>query len=237
MFDLYTESLFFKGFSVKNALISIIFLMLSTQIFAANTYRTTCLGNKNAKEKIIFLHGMAPKRASKANVGFEGLFAQLAKEKNIQIAIPYSSETCRKDSSKFCWGLERQDGVSQTYQRILESSKSCFGDAKDFALIGFSNGGYFAAKVILRGLQPEPKWVVGIGSAGRIKQLNPRSSYPDFTLVIGKSDMTHSESKSFFQDLKNRNFPVQFREFVGGHDVDKEVISSILSEKSSIKKF
>ena len=213
---------------------------------------TVCVGSANPKFHVIYLRGITPENRSEGarfwyasrvfvTGGFhnarwtpeiedETLLDKIGKELEVKFAIPYSNAYCKGSRTNYCWGTEDPESVALTYEMILRSSANCFSMDKEWGLLGFSNGGYHAGRVVTQGHTPQPKWAIAVGSAGTTENISPNSRIvgTPFYLAIGTEDVTRESAGRFYLELKNLNFNVQYREFGGGHVLTEEILRFVL---------
>lgn len=159
---------------------------------------------------------------------------QTAKKLGYRIAIPQATTLCQGMSDLYCWRGERRETVEKTWAQVTAAAATCFpGGAKsdDFGVIGFSNGGYHLGRVVMRGLEPLPKWGLAIGSAGNLAHAEGASaaakSIP-LTFLAGKSDGVRAEARNLSAALAERGFATEFREVEGGHAIPITELEAIL---------
>lgn len=220
---------------MKNIL-TFLTLVFSTTTFAAAKpveFATRCVGDQNAKKHAIFLHGMLPVSTLSSGAGAsEAQLAELAKKHGYRIAIPRSHIVCPRAKSHHCWGFSDVASIESTYQGILKSASQCFDTNKPFVAIGFSDGGYHLGRVFMRGLSPQPKLTIAIGSAGNIglAHSSDLSKSSRMTLLVGKSDGVLSRAKSFATDLGKKRGQVDFKTYDGGHVVPFDLLGTVLAQ-------
>lgn len=191
-------------------------------------YPTTCVGKTSAKFNAIFLRGITP-----PDINYENDLKAMAEALNLRIAIPRSTTNCKGSTSKFCWYGEEPADIEATYAAVLRSAVQCFPQGARFGLIGFSNGGYHAGKVVLRCLAPQPAWVVAMGSAGDIGNAvsSDLSRCAPTTLLIGEKDITRDKARNFAAQLRVKKLDVEFKTWKGGHDVPFPELRQIVARR------
>ena len=199
---------------------------------------TDCVGATDAAHQAVYLHGMMPVQSVESAAqerilpAETALLDRLGKELNIRFAIPYSKSLCRNSSTHFCWGTAEPVSVAHVYADIRPSVQACFAANASWGVIGFSNGGYHAGRVIAQGHLPQPSWAIAIGSAGAMDtiQPTPAARSTPFYLLIGTADVTRSSAQHFYNALYEQGFNVQYREFAGGHELDENALRATLQE-------
>lgn len=194
------------------------------------SYPVTCVGRPDAPHRAIFLHGMRPAKTPPQAAGHVAQLTAFANDMNYRIAIPQSTTPCIERRDIFCWRGDRKEGVEKTWRVIVKSAAACFEPQAGFGVIGFSNGGYHVAKVVMKGLRPAPQWAVAIGSAGTVANLAAPdlSAAPHFALLIGTHDVTRHETARFARLLKPTKLPVEIISFNGGHEVPFALLRTVV---------
>lgn len=196
-------------------------------------FATRCVGEKDAKKNAIFLHGMLPVGTlAKGVPNSESQLEELAKKHGYRIAIPRSHIVCARAKSHHCWGHSSVDSIESTYEGVLKSAAQCFDTSKPFVAIGFSDGGYHLGRVFMRGLSPQPKMTIAIGSAGNVglAHSNDLSKSAHMTLLVGNSDGVLTKAKSFASALEKKRGQVAFKTYKGGHAVPFDVLGDFLAQ-------
>lgn len=223
---------------VKQVSFLLLLLVGSTFVFAKSEkkpleFSTRCVGDANATQNAIFLHGMRPiAKASAEAQATEKQLETLAKASGVRIAIPQSHTVCQNAKSHYCWGSSSADSIASTYAGIMKSAGQCFDTKKPFVVIGFSDGGYHLSRAVMRCLDPQPKWSIAIGSAGNIAHATSSdlSKCSKLTLLVGKSDQVLSKAKSFEKSMKAKQAQVDFKTYAGGHVVPYDLLAEILTK-------
>lgn len=194
------------------------------------SYPVTCVGRADAPHQAVFLHGMRPTTTSAASAGHVAQLTKMATALGYRIAIPMSTTRCENSAKIFCWRGDPKGGPQETWNAVLASASKCF-KSQDVGLIGFSNGGYYAAKVVLRNLQPAPRWAIAIGSAGTVTPELARqdlSGRPPLYLLIGTKDVTRRATKAFFERLAPTTLPVTLKSYEGYHEVPFPLVTELV---------
>lgn len=127
-------------------------LAVSMTAQARNVQRSECIGPARAPVKAIYMHGWFPPSGSDDYVALEqGNRAQLedlARRLNIRIAVPIAEDI--NDKGYRSWGSHSMTTpASQALKGVeVKAAAACGAPlAVPRALIGFSNGGYFARRI------------------------------------------------------------------------------------------
>jgi predicted esterase len=207
-------------------------VLASGVVRAQAAFPVTCVGRPDAAHQAIFLHGKRPVATSVAAAGHVTPLAKFAAEMDYRIAIPVSTTPCEDSRSTYCWRGERVETLQRTWSAVVKSASACFDPEQGFGLIGFSNGGYHAAKVVMRGVEPAPRWAVAIGSAGTVPAGVDLRGAPPLALLIGNRDVTRRDTAAFARNLAPTRLPVELLSFPGGHEVPFELLKSVVEKLS-----
>lgn len=202
---------------------------VSSQTAPMPVFRTVCAGAEHPKYRIVFLQGVMHEQA---DTDYVALLDKVGKESNIRFAIPYSKLYCKNSQTAYCWGTEEPDSVARVYENVRRSAGACFSLKQAWGLLGFSNGGYHAGRVIAQGHTPSPTWAMAIGSAGvmQASTLDHRAKRIPFYLATGTEDIVRENAHRFFLELKNNGFNVRYGEYQGGHELTEETLRTVLGE-------
>jgi hypothetical protein len=186
-----------------------------------------CLGPKDARESLIYLHGMDPVAPSSQELATRADLERLGHELGLRVAVPRSQTLCPKDKTLLCWPQTSRDTLSLTWEKILSDSALCFTRTpSDPILLGFSNGAYFATQLWQECLPSGPRRVLAIGSGETRREKAPAASCGRLTLLVGRRDQVLPSARAFHKRLLARKSKIDFIEFDGGHQVDPSSIKS-----------
>ncbi|RZA20211.1 MAG: hypothetical protein EOP10_18495 [Proteobacteria bacterium] len=190
--------------------------------------KTECYGPKeNAKAYVVYLHGFEDVNAlSGEEDGNREILQRLASDMNLRIALPLGPVCPGK--GKRCWPAKNEAEVLATFSLITAAKTSCFAN-KDYTLIGFSNGGYYAFKLYKAHKDGHLKKIIASGSSGlwnpAKEKVNPLS---EFHLMIGDKDITRKTAELFMQEFKKAAPSSTFRVFAGGHRMDYATLQKLI---------
>lgn len=186
---------------------------------ALDAFPTLCYGDPDAEGHLVFLHGIMPVGAVPRDLDYAKDFERLAAARHLRIAVPRSTFLCRHDSRKICWGTEDPQDIAAVYKAVVASAGRCFDAAKPFGLVGFSNGGYHAARVVMRCLAPQPAYVVAIGSAGDIALARNEDldSCAPLNLLVGTEDGVRNDARAYADRMRAKRARVSYATYAGGH--------------------
>jgi pimeloyl-ACP methyl ester carboxylesterase len=222
------------GLSPRRAL-SLALIFGSARIASAEDSRlfsTECLGSKNDLQ-LIYLHGIFQGNETHPPIEFRDDLRRLANELPIRIAVPRSHLLCKRSKDRYCWGDDQPKTIEEVYSKLLKSVASCFDVKKGFGIIGFSNGGYHATRAALRCLQPQPKFVLAVGSSGdsRLAVSPDLSSCAEVHLLIGIKDMTRDGARGFSEAAAKSKLRVSYATFNGGHTLPMPEVRRFLRDR------
>lgn len=211
----------------KNFFLLAIFTICTSAI-ATTPLEVNCIGDKNAKNALIYLHGMDSIAPSRQEVSNSKQLELLAKQLDLVIALPRAKNKCPDNEQMLCWGWAfKQVELEEILPSILDSREACFLKDKPFGMMGFSNGGYLITQWYRRALIPVqnqiPYFFVATGSD---KGFVPSSTSslkinPPLTLIIGDADFYNRDDHAdFYNQLLVYGAPVKRIEFQGGHKLD-----------------
>ncbi|MBF0440854.1 MAG: hypothetical protein HQK54_03020 [Oligoflexales bacterium] len=188
---------------------------------------TLCLGPAGAKIKFIYLHGFDDPGVGGQEKENRRIMQRLTEKYGFRIAIPRGNGMCRGGTQK-CWAISSDKEVSDTYRYILEKTKTCLEGHDSFGILGFSNGGYFLAKLYDSCPAPRARWLVTTGSAGKAPEVLSKDC-PPLHLLIGKKDLAFKKTKNLYESLKSKKAKVAFESFDGGHVINEEAVAKAIS--------
>lgn len=228
-------AIFTKMFQLLIAISAVFASVASVPAQAAgDAFPVRCVGKPDATRRAVFLHGRRPGSTPFVEAGMVLPLAQLAEKLGYRIAIPEATTLCEGHAALYCWRGERLENLARTWAAVTAAAATCFPNGaqdEDFGVIGFSNGGYHVAKVVMRGLAPHPKWAVSIGAAGHISNAEGASASAKaipFTVIAGKRDGVNREARTLASSLATRGYAVEFREVEGGHGVPLAELEALM---------
>lgn len=168
---------------------------------------------------VVYLHGLDPIPTSAQELGNRELLKELAKSKNFNLAILQSGEICKNQQR--CWPHGTQDLLDTLVTQLI--SVNCGRKPQRKVLLGFSNGGYVAAKLAAQCFEGFGRYIsVGVGKIG--------SSIKDcsaLTVIMGRRDLQYTTAKKFF--VPSTKTPrLRWLEHGGGHVLEKNSLSEEL---------
>ncbi|RZA25479.1 MAG: hypothetical protein EOP10_06725 [Proteobacteria bacterium] len=205
-----------------------ILLSLITLYSAVGFAKTECYGPKDkAKAYVVYLHGFEDVTAlSGEEDGNRALLQRLASEMNLSIALPLGPVCPSK--GKRCWPAKNEAEVLATFALIAAARTTCF-DNKDYTLVGFSNGGYYAFKLYKAHKDAHLKRIIASSSSGLWNpgkdKVNPLS---EFHLMIGDKDITRKTAELFMQEFKKAAPASTLSVFAGGHRMDYATLKKLI---------
>lgn len=194
-----------------------------------------CLGSPASGKKIIFLHGMDTVASASKAPQAPRLLTTLADQLNLRIALPQNIYVCPDQPDKLCWKKGKREDVALMYQQILNASRKCFDNQEprkdDFILIGFSNGGFLASRIVNLCLQPQPKTVIAIGSAGAVTHVPAGlADCASLEMLVGTHEVTNASAKKHAKDMSRLHARVRLTEFNGGHQIPERELTELLKK-------
>lgn len=193
----------------------------------ASSPTAECLGEKTASRAMVYLHGLeALAKQSSEEKQNRDILKKLARELDLRIALP-EGPVCPKN--RRCWPAKDTGEITSTFAWITKAIGQCFVD-KDYSLLGFSNGGYFAFKIYKTHTDIRLKKIIAAGSSGlwdpSIEKTNPLS---EFHLIIGDKDLTSRNAEGFMERFRKADPTSTISVFKGGHRLDYDSLKKILS--------
>jgi len=215
---------------MARVLISILSLGVSAGAAFAKESGTECLGLKEAKAHLIYLHGLTPPdEDTREEAENRKVLEQLARELSLRIAMPRGI-LC--PTGKVCWPAANKNEVLKTFDDLREKAKSCWNGNPRYDLLGFSNGGYFAFKLYKVHQDPQLARILATGSAGI---WDPKSDQPHptsrFFLMIGRQDITRKKAAQLADILRKVLPGFRFETFPGGHRLDYKMTKMLLESR------
>lgn len=212
-----------------------LFSALSIFLFSISTWSIECLGPKEAKNSVVYLHGMDTQAPGQQEVLIREKLSALATKLNLRIALPRASDKCPPDAKLICWGWNFNDAkvIDASLAASALSAKECFPEAKTMGLIGFSNGGFVANQIIKDCRRTPFSWFFSIGAAGSWKKDDSKdlSKCGRLYLFAGKQDKSnYSNIKNFSVWLKEQKATIELIEYEEGHTVPSKELEQSLKK-------
>jgi hypothetical protein len=205
---------------------------VSAQAPAASAELAQCFKNPAARFNVIYLPGVDGVTVSKTELGNRKILDEVAKESKITIAVMRSKVPCPKRfPDSVCWPQDTAAQVNATIKTVLDQASSCLEKDKDIILLGFSNGGYLAGKLVQQCEKSPFKQVIAIGSAGYVppSQADMRSC-GKFTIMMGLKDkLTFQAAKDYYEALKKKNADVAFVTYEGAHTLTVKSLTQLFA--------
>lgn len=212
----------------------ILTLLLSFAFIAkSNATESICIGSKDAKYSVIYLHGMDSTPVSDQEMKNREILSKLANKYSFQFAIPRATMKCPANSSLLCWGWTWSDNeLNLLIPSILESRLNCISPNKTFGLIGFSNGGYFLTQWYKKGIDSKNNiaFLIAIGaSKGSIQTKIDLSKNPPLIMITGNQDKFNNDPQDVFaNELKALKGNVHSIKFNGAHEINEKTLEETL---------
>lgn len=188
--------------------------------------KVECLGEASAKRYLVYLHGFEEvnTRSREEEQNREAL-TKLAKELDLRIALP-EGPLCPKN--RYCWPAKDEAEVLATFALIQTAKTKCFAD-KDYSLVGFSNGGYYAFKLYKAHKDPLLKTILASSSSGLWDPgKDVVNSLSQFHLMIGDKDITRRDAEAFLAKFRKSDPKATLTMFKGGHRIDFKSLKYLL---------
>ncbi len=200
----------------------------------------TCIGPADATRFAVYLHGVDEVSISDQEIHNRQSLDAIAKSLSLRIALPRASMPCPNQPASLCWGwafdAHELDGAADA---VTRAAGACFGRAKPFGLIGFSNGGYLLTKLLrtctLHAKLPDAAWVLTVGST---MLQGPLESQPDDLSACGRLVMVSGTRDTYNFDpadhllhaLRDKRADVRGVRFDGPHGVPEEPTRTVIAE-------
>lgn len=204
-------------------------------LFSTPAWSIECIGLKDAKNSVVYLHGMDTEIPGEQEILIRQKLTTLAAKLNMRIALPRASDTCPTNSKLLCWGWNFNDSkvVNAALANAALAAKECFPKAKKMGLLGFSNGGFVANQIIRDCKHTQFSWFISIGAAGDWNSADSKdlSKCGQLQLFAGKQDKSNYKNiKTFAAWLKERKAKVDLIEYEEGHTVPLKALELSLQE-------
>ena len=187
-----------------------------------------CLGKRDARRSIVYLHGWDAPSLSAHEKRNRVMWEKMATDLDLRIALPRGDGRCNK-GMKQCWRVRSRSDVKHSWQRILQGAEKC-SLKKPYGVVGFSNGGYLVSGLYHNCLaNKETAFLLATGSAGLSS--NPpigKKSCGRFILQIGRKDITKGRAEQYMATLKRAKSPAEFKLFPGGHILHRPSIEAVI---------
>jgi predicted esterase len=193
-----------------------------------------CLARASAsapRPLLVYLHGLH----TDANVGEEldrqARVARLANERGVDmLALRGRLGACERLPETYCWPsnertADRGPAVVAGWEPALAAATRRGASGARY-LLGFSNGGYFAALVATRALVPFD--AVAIAHGGPVEPVRARGAKPPVLLLTADDDASLPEMKRLDVALGRERWPHAIASRDGGHELTDGDIESAL---------
>jgi hypothetical protein len=214
----------------------ILFIYCNTPALAIEA---TCEGSSEAKNHIIYLHGLDTEPSSPSEQATRAKLSEMAQELDLRIAFPRSQDLCPDEALKryspdrpaFCW----ENGDHDTLiSRVIEASRACFNTAEPFGVIGFSTGGHLVNRWVLHSevFRRIPSWFISIATGRRAyrilqdQKIQIQSQSPRITFIYEKVGVPTPKTLASF--LSENGAQVNVHEFEGGHYFPPAIVKEAL---------
>ena len=197
-----------------------------------------CLGPADAKNFLVYLHGMDYPNLSTQERTNRAILVRLATQLQFRIALPRAAKACPTKPESRCWGWNLDDHEVEATKKLVDTAaKECFPKNAKYGLLGFSNGGYLLSKTFRDCTFKEHfangAWLILVGAARRD---GPLVSPPDslqgcgsLTILSGDSDQFNSDSKqNLISQLKLKGADAEEIPYTGGHILPEEPLHDLL---------
>lgn len=214
---------------MKSLILLLFFIYTATTALAQD-----CIGPKNAKAGMVFLHGMdSPEFGPQERKTREHL-AKIAGELDIAFALPRSTMKCPTKPDLVCWGwsFHELDSVDNALAASEKAKQTCFPEAKSTGIMGYSNGGYVVNYILKYCKKNSFDWAISIGAGSTWKDSDPvtdMSSCGKYVFLIGTKDTYNYDTVLKMKPwLEKRNVKFSISEYDDGHTVPyKELLTEI----------
>ncbi len=184
---------------------------------------------------MIYLHGLDSKSPSVQELNNRMKLKKIASQLNMSLAIPRAKNSCK---GKLCWGWAfNEKEIKEGITTIKESITKCHLNHKKIILIGFSNGGYFAAKLYSKNLYKKINKNIFAGisvAAAMLKGNLPPTKEKlteKFSFIIGEQDKYNYDNKqNYYQQLKSNSKNIKLYKVMDGHVLPIKETSQSLVE-------
>lgn len=213
--------------------------LILLSLFSAQTYALEeCIGPKDSKTALIYLHGMDTESPSPQEIENRKTLKKISEFLNIGIALPRATAKC-PNKTQLCWGWNFNEAgvVDSTLKTAQQTKEKCFPKSKHTGLIGFSNGGFVINQIIKDCRKNNFDWLVSIGAGGSWNQTDKKdlSNCGSLTLMTGKKDKSNYEHiKELGKWFKDNKAKITVIEYNGDHILPEKDLENIL--RSFIKK-
>jgi hypothetical protein len=217
-----------------------LFSVSSKNAFSA-PLNVECEGDPEAKNKVIYLHGLDTEPSGPGERWTRDHLARMAAELDLQIALPRSNELCppealarhSPDRPAFCW---ENPNYSELIQSVLRASETCFDTKEPFGIIGFSTGGHLINQWILHSdeFEIKPNWFISV-AANRSYLIDQKikthiqSDRPKVGFIFEKKAPDTRKTLGHF--LLENGAQTGLFEFEGGHYFPPELVKHVLTEQ------
>ncbi len=200
-------------------------------IFSAHSSlaSTECIGEKNAKKLMVYLHGMDSISPSRQELDNRIVLEKLAKSLDMRFAIPRATKACPTNDKQICWTWTARtaEDLEPVKKAISSAAHDCFS-SKTYSVLGFSNGGTAVASLLRLCQDVDFKLGIVVGAAGAWFSSDPSSlqnCQPEIISMIGSQDSAnHKPARDFIAHLVSLKAKATVVEYQGDHSLSYQAL-------------
>ena len=183
---------------------------------------------------VVYLHGRYSRDADTEETDRRRRLATRATARGFAVlALRGALGTCSAPelATWFCWPSNAKNADSalrfvEDWKTALETAQQRAGSPTRF-ILGFSNGGYFAAMIAARNLLPASAFVVAHG--GPVEPMSPRGGRPPMLLLSADDDVAQDDMIRLDEELVQENWAHDSYARSGPHGLTNEDIDAALT--------
>ncbi len=180
---------------------------------------------------VVYLHGLHTDATMREELDRQARVARQATERGFDVlALRGAIGGCDRYPEMYCWPsnertAERGPGVVASWEPALRAARER-GAAGPRYLLGFSNGGYFAALVMTRALVPFE--AITIAHGGPVEPVQARGAKPPALLLMADEDAALPEMMRLDVALSREKWPHASVAREGGHALTDSDVGNAL---------
>lgn len=213
-------------------------LFILQLLISVDLAATECIGPNDAKNGVVYLHGMDTSTPSSMEVTNRTTLTKISNELEVTIALPRAKDRCPTQPSLHCWGWNFNDAkiMDSALASVQAAKDFCFPKAKNVGLVGFSNGGYVVNYALKSCKKSEINWSISIGAASTWKDNEgpELSNCGKYIFMAGSEEEALHTIKKMIPWLTKRKVDFDIMEFPGGHTVPYKELKTVIQTNLTI---
>ncbi len=202
------------------------------ELVAGGACFAAAAGSPAGRPLLVYLHGLHTNVTLKDELERQARVARIGAARGFDVLAPRGLEgACERVPEMFCWPsnervAERGAGAVAAWAPALAAARSR-GATGPMYLLGFSNGGYFAALIATRALAPFAAITVAHG--GPVEPVRAEGARSPMLLLMADDDAALGEMMRLDASLSREKWPHASRAREGGHALTEQDVTNAVT--------